>query len=259
MEPFHCHRLSFRCWQFPHCQWLRPTGALAAASVLERRSVWQQGRLPCPASAFASVAAAQEAGPNPRSMMLPDGRAVPAPASWGRMSRGSAVGAPHRSFPAAQAPVPTLQTGTAIPSPARTERLSEAGCTTERTTRMPLPPQGSAGARQESKQDAGCAAARRWSCHPRSSSSPSPVGAASIASGMRTCHVDLHAMVRRQVLLIFAPPALRNYADRSFSAIFGAKYVSTPSAPARLNAVRLSTMAFSPSIQPFCAAATIIA
>ena len=45
----------------------------------------------------------------------------------------------------------------------------------------------------------------------------------------------------------------------SFSAACGAKYVSTPSAPARLKPTRLSIIARSPSIQPFCAAPAIIA
>ncbi len=44
-----------------------------------------------------------------------------------------------------------------------------------------------------------------------------------------------------------------------FSAAFGAKYVKTPSAPARLKASRLSIIARSPSIQPLLAAAAIIA
>src|SRR6516225_5441811 len=45
----------------------------------------------------------------------------------------------------------------------------------------------------------------------------------------------------------------------NFSATFAAKYVSTPSAPARLKAIRLSIIALSPSSQPFPAAAMIIA
>ena len=45
----------------------------------------------------------------------------------------------------------------------------------------------------------------------------------------------------------------------SNSAAFGAKYVTMPSAPARLKAVRLSMMARSSSSQPFAAAAFIIA
>jgi len=63
-----------------------------------------------------------------------------------------------------------------------------------------------------------------------------------------------------------ATPA-RRYTFASFSAYLpslsrsaarGAKYVRMPSAPARLKASRLSSMARSPSIQPFCAAASII-
>ncbi|CAN5361822.1 hypothetical protein BH11PSE4_BH11PSE4_12080 [soil metagenome] len=46
---------------------------------------------------------------------------------------------------------------------------------------------------------------------------------------------------------------------RNFSAAAGAKYVSTPSAPARLKPSRLSIMARSPAIQPLVAAAMIIA
>ena len=45
----------------------------------------------------------------------------------------------------------------------------------------------------------------------------------------------------------------------SFSATRGAKYVSTPSQPARLKAIRLSIIARSPSSQPFWEAAMIIA
>jgi len=45
----------------------------------------------------------------------------------------------------------------------------------------------------------------------------------------------------------------------SFSAACGAKYVKMPSAPARLNPTRLSIIARSPSIQPWPAAAAIIA
>ena len=43
------------------------------------------------------------------------------------------------------------------------------------------------------------------------------------------------------------------------SATNGAKYVSTPSQPARLKAIRLSIITLSRSSQPFCAAAMIIA
>jgi hypothetical protein len=45
----------------------------------------------------------------------------------------------------------------------------------------------------------------------------------------------------------------------NFSATLAAKYVSTPSAPARLKAIRLSIIALSPSSQPLPAAAMIIA
>ena len=201
MEPVHCHRLSLRCQQFRHCRSLRPIAALAAASGLGLQSVWQQGRLPCPASAVASAAAAREVGPNPRSM-LRGVQAAAVMASWGRMPRVSEVEAPRRSLPAAPAPVANLQIGTTAPSPVRTGRSSEAGCTTARTTRMPLPQQGSAEARQKSKQDAGSVAVRRSWCRPRSRPSPFPAGAVSIASVRSARHVALRAAVRRQVLLI---------------------------------------------------------
>ncbi len=48
------------------------------------------------------------------------------------------------------------------------------------------------------------------------------------------------------------------YAFFNFSAARAAKYVNTPSAPARLKAMRLSIIALSPSIQPLSAAAMII-
>ena len=56
------------------------------------------------------------------------------------------------------------------------------------------------------------------------------------------------------LLAAFYAPAFFN-----FSATLAAKYVRTPSAPARLNAMRLSIIALSPSSQPFPAAAMIIA
>ena len=61
---------------------------------------------------------------------------------------------------------------------------------------------------------------------------------------------DLHAVVRD----VRSAQALR-----SRRAASSAKYVSTPSAPARLKASRLSIMTASWSSQPFCAAALSMA
>ncbi len=63
-----------------------------------------------------------------------------------------------------------------------------------------------------------------------------------------------HGEIATAPLAAFYAPAFFN-----FSATLAAKYVRTPSAPARLNAIRLSIIALSRSSQPFPAAAIIIA